>query len=170
LCTEQFIEDSVGVSDDIEREPKVRPVGGEAFGGGEGDDGDPGVTELVEVIAHGDHVFLAGQSSEVPVQDEHEWPATHLGGAPRPTLVIDELDIGERVTDVEDHVVSPARADLWNHRRRLESGGPLDSTESARIRRALGLTMLTPPMVTVGTVSLPLATDKRRSHTGRLSQ
>ena len=108
FCTEQFVEDSVGVSDDIEWEPKVCPVGGQAIGCGEGDDRDPGITELVEVIAHGDHVFLAGQSSQVPVQDQHEWPATHPGGAPRPTLVIDKLDLRERVTDLEGHVGSPA--------------------------------------------------------------
>ena len=169
LCTEQFVDDSVGVSDDIEREPKVRPVGGEAFGGGEGDDGDPGVTELVEVIAHGDHVFLAGQSSQVPVQDQHEWSATHLGGAPRPTFVIDELDIGEQVIHLERHVGVPVPA-LRRYHGRLESGGPLDSTASARTRRALGLTMLTPPMVTVGTVSLPLATDRTNSAASRFSQ
>ena len=85
----------------------MAPVCGQAFGGGEGDDGNPGVTELVEVIAHGDHVFLAGQSSQVPVQDQHQWSSSQLGRAPRPTVVVDKLDVGERVADVEGHVVCP---------------------------------------------------------------
>ena len=38
----------------------------------ERDDDDGGVTELGEVIAHGDHVFLAGQSSQVPVEYQHQ--------------------------------------------------------------------------------------------------
>lgn len=97
---EQSIERPVGVGDDVERELEVLTVCGEAFGGREGDDGNPGVTELVEVIAHGDHVFLAGQSSQVPVQDQHKRPAAHLGGTPRCTLVIDEFDVGEQVADV----------------------------------------------------------------------
>ena len=107
-CAEQFVEDTVGVTEDIEREAKVGPVCGQAVGGGEGDDGNSCVTEPVEVIAHGDHVFLAGQSSEMPVQDEHDWSAARLGGSPRSTIVVDELDIGERVTDDEGHVVGPA--------------------------------------------------------------
>ena len=69
---EQSVERPVSVGDHFEGKMEVLTVRGEAFGGGEGDDGDPGVTELVEVIAHGDHVFLAGQSSKVPVQDQHE--------------------------------------------------------------------------------------------------
>ena len=93
------------------------PVGGQAIGCGEGDDRDPGVTELVEVIAHGDHVFLAGQSSKVPVQDQHEWSAAHLGGAPRTNLVIDEFQVRERVTDVDGHPVSPVRGGRRNQRR-----------------------------------------------------
>ena len=100
---------SLGAEQSVERSGRCRrqhrtggrgaSVGGETFGGREGDDGDPGVTELVEVIAHGDHVFLTRQSSEMPMQDQHEWSAAHLGGPPRPTLVIDELDVRERVTD-----------------------------------------------------------------------
>jgi len=103
--SQQFVQDPISVSDDVEREPKARPVGGQTLGGRERDDRDPGVTELVEVIAHGDHVFLTGQSSEVPVQDQDEWSATHRGGAPRPTRMIGELEVGERLTEGEGHVV-----------------------------------------------------------------
>ena len=116
LGTQESVERPVGVGDDIEGEFKVRPVGGEPLRGGEGDDRDVGVAELVEVIAHGDHVFLARQSSKVPVQHQHEWSPTHLAGAPRPTLVIDELDIRKRVADLKGHgitQVTPRRsADL----------------------------------------------------------
>lgn len=38
---------------------------------GERHDDDHGVTEPVEVLAHGEHVFLAGQSSEMAVQHQH---------------------------------------------------------------------------------------------------
>ena len=126
--------------------------------------------ELVEVIAHGDHVFLAGQSSQVPVQYQHEWPAAHLGGAPRPTLVIDEFHVRERVTDVEAHAVSPVRADRRNQGRRLEDGRPLVWPATARTRRALGLTMCTSPTTTVGTVSLPFATDRTNAAASGSSQ
>ena len=138
--------------------------------GREGDDGDPGVTELVEVIAHGDHVFLAGQSSKVPVQDQHEWSAAHLGGAPRSTLVVDEFDVRERVTDVEGHVVSPVRVDRRSQCRRLEVGGSLVWAATALTRRALGLTMWASPTTTVGTVSLPLATDRTNAAASGSSQ
>ena len=129
------------------------PVGGQAIGCGEGDDRDPGVTELVEVIAHGDHVFLAGQSSEVPVQDQHEWSPSKLGRSPWPPLMVGELDVGERVTDAEGHVVSPVGALLRNRRRRVGVGKSPGAAATWRTRRALGLIMLTSPMVTVGTVS-----------------
>lgn len=104
---EQPVQDSVNVGHDVEGESKVLSVCSETFGSGEGDDRDPGVTELFEVIAHGDHVFLAGQSSEVPVQDQYQWPPSHLGRAPRLTLVVDELEVGEIVTDLEAHIASP---------------------------------------------------------------
>ena len=42
---------------------------------GEGDDDRESVTELVEVVAHGDHVFLTRQSSQVAMQHEHQRPA-----------------------------------------------------------------------------------------------
>jgi hypothetical protein len=53
------------------------PVWRGVRGGCEGSDGDAGVTELVDVIARGDHVFLVWQSSQVPVQDQDEWSAWH---------------------------------------------------------------------------------------------
>lgn len=109
LGTQQSVERPVGVGDDIEGEFKVRPVGGEPLRSGEGDDGDVGVAELVEVVAHGDHVFLAGQSSEVPVQHQNEWSSSHLDGAPGSTLVVDEFDIGQHVADVDSHGITQVR-------------------------------------------------------------
>ena len=149
---EQSVERPVGVGDDVEAEMEVLSVRTEAFRGGEGDDGDPGVTELVEVIAHGDHVFLAGQSSKVAVQDQHDGPAAHLGGAPRPTLVIDEFYVRKRVTDVEGHAIPPVRTDRRNQGRRLEDAGPLAWPATTRTRRALGLTMCTSPIARASTV------------------
>ncbi|MGE0307640.1 MAG: hypothetical protein AB7Q27_17980, partial [Acidimicrobiia bacterium] len=65
---------------------------------------DGGVTELVEVVAHGDHVFLAGQSSKVAVQHEYQRTSVLVGGAPDLAGVIDEFDVRERVADAEGHV------------------------------------------------------------------
>ncbi len=101
LGTEHSVEDPVGISDDIEGNAQVRAVGGKAFGRCESDDGDVCVTEEVEVIAHGDHVFLAWQSSEVSVQDQHERSAAHVSGSPWPTVVVDEFEVGKRVADVQ---------------------------------------------------------------------
>jgi hypothetical protein len=63
-------------------------------GCGEGDDDDGGVTELGAVIAHGDHVFLARQSSKVAVQHQHERSPAMVGRAPPLAGVIDELEVG----------------------------------------------------------------------------
>ena len=167
---EQSVDRPVGVGDDVEGEVEVLTVGGEAFACGEGDDADLGVTELVEVIAHGDHVLLARQSSKLPVQDQHVGPAAHLRGMPRPTLVIDELDVREPVTDVEAHAVSPVRADRRNQRRRFGDGRPHARTATARTRRTLGLTMCTSPTTTVGTVSFPFATDRTKAAASGSSQ
>lgn len=110
----------------------MRPVSGETIGGGEGDDCDPCVSEVVEMIAHGDHVFLAGQSSEMPVQDQHDRPTPHLGSAPRPSIVVDELDVRERVTDGEGHLASPVLRLARYHGRRVDFGGPPGVPASVR--------------------------------------
>jgi hypothetical protein len=49
--------------------------------------------------AHGEHVLLARQSSEVAVQDEQEDATTVIGRAPRSAVVIDEGDVGDRVAE-----------------------------------------------------------------------
>ena len=82
--TEQPIEDPVDVGDDREVDVEVGAVGGEPRRVvGEGDDDRERVTELVEVVAHGDHVLLARQSSEVAVQHEQERSATVVAEAER---------------------------------------------------------------------------------------
>lgn len=146
---EQSVQDSINVRHDVEGESKVLSVCSETFRGGEGDDGDPGVTELVEVIAHGDHVFLAGQSSEVPVQDQHQWPPSHLGRPPRLTLVIDELEVGENVTDLEAHLGAPVWMPLRNDRQRVDFLEQVGVDAFLRMRREVGSTALTWPAVTV---------------------
>lgn len=83
--------------------------------------------------------------------------------------MVDEFDVRERVTDVEGHVVSPVRADR-RRQCRLEVGGPLVGAAAAWTRRALGLTMWMPPTTTVGTVSLPLATDRTKAAASESSQ
>ena len=80
-------------------------VGAEPFGCGERDDDDGCVAELVEVIAHGDHVFLTWQSSKVTVQHQNQWPAAMIPGAPDLTGVIDEFEVRERVADADGHAM-----------------------------------------------------------------
>jgi hypothetical protein len=116
FCAEQVVQAAVDVGDDGERNGKVVAVGSEPFGRGEGDDDDVCVTELVEVIAHGDHVFLAGQSSKVTVQHQYEWASAVIIGAPDLAGVIGEFEVREWVSDAECHV-RVLRASLtlrWN--------------------------------------------------------
>lgn len=91
------------VGDDREGDPEVGAVGGEPRRlVGEGDDDGKGVAESIEVVAHGGHVFLAWQSSEVAVQDEQQRPATVIAEAERAPFVIDEGDVREWVA-LADH-------------------------------------------------------------------
>jgi len=105
LGAEQSVQAAVDVGDDGEGNCEVVAVGGESFGRGEGDDDDGCVTELVEMVAHGDHVFLAWQSSKVTVQHQYEWVAAMIFGVPDLAGVIDEFEVGERVADAEGHAV-----------------------------------------------------------------
>ena len=107
LGAEQVVQHPVAVGDHVEGHLEVASVAGQSFGRSEGDHGDLRVIELVEVIAHGNHVFLAGQSSQVSVQDQYEWAPSKFGGVPGLTVVVDELDVGEGVTDSEGHGVLP---------------------------------------------------------------
>jgi hypothetical protein len=56
IGAEQSIEPPVGVREDHERQFEVIAIRAESSRVGEGDEGDDGVTELVDLIAHGDHV------------------------------------------------------------------------------------------------------------------
>ncbi len=78
-------------------------VGSESFWRGEGDDGDCCVTELLEVIAHGDHMFLTWQSSKVTMQHQNERAAAMIAGAPKLASVIDQFEVWHRVADSERH-------------------------------------------------------------------
>ena len=53
------------------------------------------------MVAHGDHVFLARQSSKVSVKGQHQRPAELIDRAPCAAVLVDEFDDRERVTDVE---------------------------------------------------------------------
>ena len=89
---------------------------------GERDHHREGVAESVEVVAHGDHVFLAGESSEVAVQDQHEWPAALVAEPPGSAFVIDEGDVGEELALADQNLAhwctieSYARfTEMWVH-------------------------------------------------------
>jgi hypothetical protein len=104
FCAEQVVQAAVDVGDDGERNGEVVAVTSESFGRGEGDDDDGCVTELVEVIAHGDHVFLAGQSSKVAMEHQYERASAVITVAPYLAGVIDEFEVREWVADAECHV------------------------------------------------------------------
>lgn len=72
------IEDPIRVGQDGERKREAIVILTEAFASGEGDHHHVGGPELVEVIAHGDHVFLAGQSGEMAVEDHDTRPTAML--------------------------------------------------------------------------------------------
>ncbi|MBA3398675.1 MAG: hypothetical protein H0U01_01800 [Acidimicrobiia bacterium] len=57
------------------------------------------------MIAHGDHVFLARQSSEVAVQEDQQRPSAVVAEAELNPFVIDESDVGEQVA-LADHELS----------------------------------------------------------------
>lgn len=129
LGAEQSVQAAVDVGDDGEGNREVVAVGIESFGRGEGDDDDGCVTELVEVIAHGDHMFLTGQSSKVTVQHQYEWAAAMITGTPDLAGVIDEFEVGERVADAECHdalnpLLATAAALTTNWSRALRLGRP----------------------------------------------
>jgi len=68
---------------------------------GERDDDRERIAELVGVIAHGDHVFLTRQSSQVSVQHEQHRRAAMIAEPPRRRLVIDERDVGDEIPLVD---------------------------------------------------------------------
>lgn len=79
------------------------PICGKAMGIGEGDHGDSGVCEVVEVVAHGDHMFLARQSGQMTVQHEHHRPTGLIGESPRAKVMVDQGDVGHLVAYVQSH-------------------------------------------------------------------
>jgi hypothetical protein len=101
LCTDKAVEDAVYVGQDCEWHREVITVGAESFGGCERHDGNGCVTELCEVVAHGDHVFLARQSSEVSVKDQHQRPPELIDRAPCGPVLVDKFDGWEWVSDME---------------------------------------------------------------------
>ena len=68
-----------------------------------------GVAELVEMIAHGDHVLLARQSSEVAMQHQQQWPTAMIAEAPRAAVVVDEGEVGEQLPFIDDGKRAHAR-------------------------------------------------------------
>ena len=118
-AAEQPVQRALRIADEGERRGEMAAMGGQPLGGGKRDHGDRGVTEVVDAIAHGDHVLLARQSSEVTVQHQHERAAHVIAGAPQPTVVVDQVDRWEGVTDTEGHAHQSARVQP----RRLMGGG-----------------------------------------------
>ena len=80
--TEQLVQAAVDVGDDGERNREVVAVSYQSFRRCEGNNDNSGVTELVEVVAHGDHVFLTRQSSKVSMEYQYQRASALIGGAP----------------------------------------------------------------------------------------
>ncbi len=62
-------------------------------------------------------MFLARQSGEVSVQDQNERTTTLLRRSPRPTVVVDKLNVRKQVADSQRHGVFPCRWSGDNRRR-----------------------------------------------------
>ena len=93
-----------------ERNIEVGSVGVELGGVvGERHHDREGVTESVDVIAHGDHVLLARQSSEVTMQYQQQWPTAMIAEPPRAAVVVDEGEVGEQLPLVDDGKRAHAR-------------------------------------------------------------
>lgn len=78
---------SLLVDEQGERREPVALILGDVLGRAERDDDHFRITELVEAVAHGDRVFLAGQSGEVAVEDQHDWPSFMIGQPPAAAVV-----------------------------------------------------------------------------------
>lgn len=91
-------------------------VGGEPFWCGEGNHDDGGITKPVEVIAHGDHVFLARQSSEVSVQDQHKRMSALVESAPGLSSMVNKFNVGKLVADAQGHEMLRRASSIprWN--------------------------------------------------------
>ncbi len=59
----------------------------------EGDNSDVSVTESFLLFAHGDHMFLAWQSHQVPVKNQQHRPTALIGQPPRATIVRRQCEV-----------------------------------------------------------------------------
>lgn len=91
--TDKAVERPRPVRQDGKGDCEVGAVCGEPVGFGEGHHSDSCITEMGEMVAHGDHMFLAGQSSEVAVEDQDDRSASVLGQRPGAAVLIDEIHI-----------------------------------------------------------------------------
>lgn len=87
------------VTDDGERISEAPSIAGQHPWVGKSHDNDLAVTQFALSSAHGVDMCFARQSSKVPVQDEHQGPPADITWLPRGSGVVDEVDIGKRVTD-----------------------------------------------------------------------
>ncbi len=112
---EQSVEPAIDVGDDDERNRQVLPVRRQSFGRGERDDHDASILELIDVIANGGHVLLARQSSQVPVQHEHERSTELIRGSPHIAMVIHEFDPWQPIADPQRHQTTLRDAERRSH-------------------------------------------------------
>jgi hypothetical protein len=120
-CSEHPVDHPVDIGQHRKVEPEMGSIRRETRRGvGKGDHNRKSMSEFAAVITHGDHVLLAGQSSEMAVQDEHQRTAAMITQAERQAVVIDEDDLWEHIalTDrlVFGHVRSRSASSIprWN--------------------------------------------------------
>jgi hypothetical protein len=76
----------INIRHDRERETEPFDVRGQSRWIGKRHDRNLCSSEFIESLAHGDDVFLTRQSSQVPMQNQHEGHVPHamIVGVPRP--------------------------------------------------------------------------------------
>jgi phosphatidylglycerophosphate synthase len=63
-----------------------------------GDHGHDGIAELSDLIAHGEHMFLARQSSEVAMQNQHHRSPAMVLDSPLLAVVVNQGNVWKQVT------------------------------------------------------------------------
>jgi SAM-dependent methyltransferase len=83
----------------------------------ERDEGDNRPVQLFEPVAHGDGVFLTGESGEVPVEDQHDGGPAVVRQSPSGAGGVRQVDVGGSVPDAHGHGqrTSPRAPDRTMH-------------------------------------------------------
>lgn len=90
---ELAVDGSIGVGEQGKWQVEVVAVVRQALRACEGHGGDVSVAEAVDLIAHGDQVFLAGQSHQVAMEDQHHGLTAMIGQRPGASFVVERREV-----------------------------------------------------------------------------